>query len=120
VLPAAARMRRSEEFTTTVSRGVRAGGPLLVTHLRRGPGHGVRVGFVVGRGVGPAIVRNRVRRRLRHLVSARLGTLPAGAAVVVRAHPGAAVLTSAELASDVDTAFARALGRQIPSNQVRA
>jgi ribonuclease P protein component len=61
MLPAAARMRRSAEFTLAVRRGIRAGKPLLAGHLLIGPsGDPARVGFIVSRVVGPAVVRNRV------------------------------------------------------------
>ena len=39
-------------------------------------------GFVVSKAIGGAVVRNRVKRRLRHLMSARIGSLPAGSRVV--------------------------------------
>jgi ribonuclease P protein component len=66
-----------------------------------------RVGFVVSKAVGNAVVRHRVARRLRHLVGARLGTLLPGAALVVRALPPAADATSAELGQDLDAAIRR-------------
>jgi ribonuclease P protein component len=62
----------------------------------------VTAGFVVSRAVGGSVVRHRVQRRLRHLVAARLGDLPAGTRLVVRANPGAASATSLELAADLD------------------
>jgi ribonuclease P protein component len=71
------------------------------------------VGFVVSKAVGNAVVRNRVKRQLRHLTRERLGTLPAGSLVVVRANPAAAVADS--LATDLDSALAtllRQVGRQ--------
>lgn len=49
-----------------------------------------RVGFVVSKAVGNAVTRNRVKRRLRHLVAAALPTLPGGVELVVRALPPAA------------------------------
>lgn len=52
----------------------------------------VQVGFVVSKAVGNAVVRNRVKRRLRHLVAAALTSapdVPAGTAIVIRALPGA-------------------------------
>lgn len=112
MLPAVARLRRREEFTTALRAGRRRTGgrpaPLLVVHLApaEGPVRGpARAGFVVSRAVGPAVVRNRVRRRLRHLVLARLGELPAGSRLVVRALPPAAHASYAELATALDHAL---------------
>lgn len=72
--------------------------------------HPARVGFIVPRAVGNAVVRNRVKRRLRHLVRHRLGSLPCGTLVVVRALPRAAGASYADLAADFDAASARVLG----------
>jgi len=112
-------MRRSAEFTGTVRSGRAAAAGSLVVHLDQSPaagkldpaaGRSPRVGFVVGRAVGDAVDRNRVRRRLRHLVRDRLDRLPAGARLVVRARPQAAELTSAQLAEQLDRALARVTG----------
>src|SRR5262245_32240647 len=70
-----------------------------------------RAGFVVSRAVGGAVARNRVRRRLRHLMRDRLVSLPAGTDVVVRALPGAATRSSAALGVDLDRALVAALDR---------
>jgi ribonuclease P protein component len=67
----------------------------------------VRIGFVVSRAVGGAVVRNRVKRRLRHAARAHLALLDAnlgqhgGYDIVVRALPAAADASFAELASDL-------------------
>ena len=66
-----------------------------------------RVGLVVGRAVGGSVVRHRVSRRLRALMAARLATLPAGSATVIRALPGAGTLDSARLGRDLDDALSR-------------
>ncbi|MDQ1688911.1 MAG: ribonuclease protein component [Frankiaceae bacterium] len=55
------------------------------------------------------MVRNRVKRRLRHLMAARTDQLPVGANLVVRAQSAASTATSAELAGDLDRALARVL-----------
>jgi ribonuclease P protein component len=68
------------------------------------------VGLVVGRAVGNAVARNQVKRRLRHLVRERLGSLPGGAVLVVRALPPAATASSAAMARDVDAGLTRLLG----------
>jgi ribonuclease P protein component len=64
-----------------------------------------RVGFVVSKAVGNAVVRNRTKRRLRASIATRLTGIPAGLDVVVRANPAAADATWDEL--DL------ALGRQL-------
>lgn len=88
-------MVASTEFATTVRRGRRTGRPSLVVHSdlathEHGVGPDVRVGFVVSKAVGGAVVRKRVQRRLRHLVAARVALAPAGLRVVIRALPAAA------------------------------
>ena len=61
-----------------------------------------RVGFVVSKAVGPAVTRNRVSRRLRHLARERTGLLPPHGMLVVRALPAAADATSEQLAHELD------------------
>jgi ribonuclease P protein component len=132
VLAAAQRLRRSGEFAAAVRAGRRAGRGAVVVHLDlpvtpsvptvaelswpeparpAGAEHEIapaRAGFVVSKAVGPAVVRNTVRRRLRHLVRERLTALPTGATLVVRALPGAGDLPYARLAADLDGAIAAA------------
>jgi len=67
-----------------------------------------QIGFVVGRRVGGAVVRNRVRRRLRHLVAARVGQLGQGKVVVVRATSTAGC--SPALGDDLAVAWQAAVG----------
>lgn len=62
------------------------------------------------KAVGPAVVRNRVRRQLRHLLAPRLPALQAGSALVVRVVPGqgsAERLRSEQLGGWLDEALAR-------------
>ncbi len=110
VLPVASRLRRRTDFAEAVRRGRRATRSRLVVHLlATGGDHApARTGFVVSRAVGSAVVRNRVRRQLRHLMASRLATLPAGSRVVVRALPRAAGASSADLSRDLDAALSAA------------
>jgi ribonuclease P protein component len=107
VLAAANRLCHRNEFALAVRRGRRAGRGCLILHLHVDDSRPdqPRVGFVVARSVGPAVVRNRVRRRLRHLMRERLNAVPAGSMLVVRAAPGAAAASSAGLAGDLDQAL---------------
>lgn len=123
MLPAAARLTRSQDFGLVVRRGRRAGRPRLVVHALV-PSSGQqtstessarptldmsKVGFVVSKAVGNSVVRHRVSRKLRHVVRDRLALLPAGASLVVRALPASAEASSAELAADFDAALRRLL-----------
>lgn len=64
----------------------------------------------MSKAVGGAVVRNKVKRRLRHLMRERVDLLPPGSLVVVRALPGAGDADHAQLAQDLDAALRRLLG----------
>ena len=131
VLPRSLRMRSSKEFRRTTRRGVRVSRPTLVVHAVHLNGHlnghldghadeGPRVGFVVSGAVGNAVVRNRVKRRLRHLAAAHVADSSAGIGpekagegkigIVVRALPRAAT-DPAELPTDFGSAWHEAMSR---------
>jgi ribonuclease P protein component len=115
-------MRRSAEFEQAVRRGVRSGTTSLVVHLTRDPDatSGAHVGFVVARSVGNAVARNRVKRRLRAVVSHRIDQLPEDGRLVVRALPGSAEVDSAVLTRDFERALAGARRRLEGRSAARA
>ncbi|MBR8741380.1 ribonuclease P protein component [Nocardiopsis sp. MG754419] len=109
------RMRHSSEFGSVMRSGRRASRDALgVVYLAPKPAATTdtaeppRVGFVVSKAVGGAVVRKRVQRRLRHVMRARLGVLPNGSLLVVRAKPLAAQLRQGDLAVQLDSAIAAA------------
>jgi ribonuclease P protein component len=103
------RLRSGEDFSLVVRRGRKAVGPTVVIHLLDDPQvHSVpRVGFVVSKAIGSAAERNRVKRRLRHLMRGRMAALSPGARLVVRALPESAHQPSRTLAVDLDRALAQ-------------
>lgn len=113
MLPAHHRLVDSDAFRVTVRSGHRSGSRTLVVHLDRGDSDApVRAGFVVSRAVGNAVVRNRVKRRLRHLTREHLPSLQelSGSAVlVVRALPASATASYAELGADLDRCLSRVM-----------
>jgi ribonuclease P protein component len=118
VLPQQTRMRSPEEFRRTLRSGRRAGGAVVAGALLLTAGAvptdaGPKVGFVVSRAVGSAVVRNRVKRRLRELMRRRIAWLPGGCLLVLRAHPAAAGARQADLAADLDLVLGRLLRRQV-------
>ena len=76
-----------------------------------------KVGLVVSRAVGSAVVRNRVKRRLRELMRRRLASLPGGCLLVLRASPASAGVSQADLAADLDLVLERLLRRQVGARQ---
>lgn len=110
MLDSAHRLHRSSDFRDTTRGSRRAATRTLVAHGRLDEGDApARIGFVVSKAVGNAVVRNRVKRRLRHLVAQRLTVLPASSTWVVRALPAAADATTGALGADLDRAVRRLL-----------
>jgi ribonuclease P protein component len=97
-LAADQRLKLSREFDRVRSEGHTMRGSLLMLGvLQLGSDAGLRVGFVTSRRVGGAVVRNRVRRRLREIVRRHQDTLVNGLWLVVVARPASARATSAWL-----------------------
>jgi ribonuclease P protein component len=113
VLTRTNRLTSAESFARVGRRGRRAGTGTLVLHLvvpaagDAGTLTPCRVGFVVSKAVGPAVARNLVRRRLRHLARERLSSLPGSAVLVVRALPLSRAASYSALGADFDSALAR-------------
>ncbi len=113
MLPAPHRLTHGGDIRRVVRTGRRSGGDLLVVHVvRQDRPDPARIGFVVGRVVGNAVVRHRVQRRLRHLCRERLADLPVGSEVVVRALPPAAGASYPELGEQLDRCLQRSLGHR--------
>ncbi|KNC19453.1 hypothetical protein AC792_06290 [Arthrobacter sp. RIT-PI-e] len=91
MLPMIHRVRTAGDFARTVRSGARSGRRNVVLYaFRTSASDPSRVGFIVGKGVGNAVVRNLVKRRLRHASAEWVAVHPSGFDVVVRALPAAA------------------------------
>lgn len=114
MLPARHRLRHSADFTSAVRSpgGQRSGGRLIVVHANQTDtraGLPPRVGFVVSKAVGGAVVRNRTKRVLRHLMADRVPGIPAGTDLVLRANPASAAASAPQLAAELDRLLPKAL-----------
>ena len=106
MLPQRLRLRKRAEFVAVLRRGRKVIRPTLVLYALSS--EQARFGVVVGKRVGPAVTRNRVKRRLRHGASDLLVGSPA-LDVVVRALPAAGE-PGAALLGDLRSAWQDAAG----------
>ena len=100
------RLLRHADFERVYKQGQRHfAAHMTVFYLRRAQGDAARVGFTVGRVLGGAVDRNRMKRRLREAVRRNL---PRGVPVDVVINPKKSLLTAdfAQLLDEVSRAFA--------------
>lgn len=116
MLPAPNRLRERSDFASAIKApgATRAGSRILVVHANVTDSRAElppRVGFVVSKAVGNAVVRNRTKRRLRAAMATQLAGIPAGVDVVVRAQPTASGATFAELSEALIPLLQKVIGR---------
>lgn len=100
------RVRDRGSFEELRRNGRRArSGPVSVTWLPEAPGSPPRLACSISRKVGSAVVRNRLRRRLRAIIAEATPDIPPGT-YLLSAAPGAAGLTYGDLRRTVLTAIA--------------
>jgi ribonuclease P protein component len=108
------RLHRSAEFLRLQRSGVRFQSPHFVLYagnLDHEPERS-RLGVTVSRRIGNAVVRNRVKRRVREIFRKTIRDgLPAGTSIVVIARGGAGALESAALGDELAMAARNLNGR---------
>ncbi len=95
--PRAARLLKHSDFDRVYKQGRRHFSPhMTVFYLRQEdalPERNARVGFTVGRVLGGAVERNRIKRRLREAVRLRRSVLQGACSVDLVINPKKSVLT---------------------------
>jgi ribonuclease P protein component len=102
------RLSRSRDFDAVYRHGRSVSTRFLVLYWfprASGADAGARLGLAVPRAVGPAVVRNKMKRRLREAFRARLAELPQDQDYVLVVRPG--------LAEAVDTRGFDWLGERV-------
>lgn len=103
-------MIRGEDFRGAVRRGRRTvTSHAVVYRLPRTDLLGPRVGVVVSKQVGGAVVRNRIRRRIQAVCAEKLGELRDYDLIVVRALPGAHQVPWDTLRTEIGDGLRRAV-----------
>ena len=103
------RLRQTQDFDRARGNGRSWANPILVCYVfARGDTGPTRIGITVGRRTGNAVVRNRVRRRIRELVRGQHPALAPGSDVILIARPPSAQATFNELQHSVASLLQRA------------
>jgi ribonuclease P protein component len=105
--PKGSRLLKHADFQAVYQQGRKYfSGNVAVFYRDRGDQAGPRVGFTVGKALGGAVERNRIRRRLRAAVQRRLGRLARPVDVVL--HPRKSVLEMefSRLDAEIEDLFA--------------
>ena len=100
-------LRRQSEIAYVRRRGRRAGLATLSAFGLEADGARCRFGITVSKAAGGAVVRNRVRRRIRGALEALTPLRPEPVRILFVARPEAAAAPYARLAADVATALRR-------------
>jgi len=106
--PKRVRLLRPADFRRVYEGGTKVSTPYFAAFcLRRGGTEGPRVGFTAPRSLGKAVVRNRIKRRMREAVRRRLFRLEPEWDIVF--NPRRSVLTAPmeDLAREVERLFSR-------------
>jgi len=108
-LPKQSRIVRSAEFKKIYQSGVRVTSRYFAAFClpEEIPAVPTRCGFTLPKAVGPAVTRNRIRRRFREAVRAKLGRLPEGWLVIFNPRRAALDAPFEELAYEVGRIFDR-------------
>ena len=101
-------MKKNYEFRRLYAKGASAAAPYLVLYARKsGRGTANRLGITVSTKVGKAVVRNRVRRRIREIYRLHEHELCRGVQLVIVARSRAALADYRQL----ERSFVRACGK---------
>jgi len=92
-------LRRRGDFARVTRRGRRRAGTYLTCFVTDGYGR-TRVGITISGSVGGAVVRNRLRRRIKAILDRSL-PVPPWRDIVFIARPGAGELRSPALAAEL-------------------
>ncbi|HEU0242301.1 MAG TPA: ribonuclease P protein component [Candidatus Limnocylindrales bacterium] len=103
-------LSRPGDFARLAEGGIARSHPLLVGRFVRNDLDQVRFGLATGKRLGGAVVRNRIRRRIREVLRAMAPSFQPGWDVLIIARPG---IVEAD-----QEALVRALGRVLRSGGV--
>ena len=107
MLPLAFRLKRRSDFGRIYAKGRSYATDLIVVYVLPARDDATKIGFSVGKKLGGATARNRVRRLLREAARQFLPQLRAGYSVIVLARVRAGAANLSDLTASLGAAFSR-------------
>ena len=105
----AARLRRSRDIAAVRAEGRSIRRASFSARVRRSGTPGTRLAFAAPRSIGPAVTRNRARRRVREAFRRELSTAPSsGVDMLITVRPEAVSQAFAALVADAASALREA------------
>lgn len=101
-------LRSGAEFQRVWENGKAWSNSLFVLRATANQGSNSRFGFVVGKKVGNAVERNRIKRRMREVVRSRCERIMQSWDIILIARRGVEEADFATIESAIDTLFKRA------------
>jgi ribonuclease P protein component len=105
MLPVQLRLKRRSEFGRVYARGRSCATDLIVVYVLPARTGGTRIGFSVGKKLGGAVARNRVRRVLQEAVAPFTANMKAGYSMIVVARVRAGQASFVAISAALDAAF---------------
>lgn len=112
--PKAERLRSDREYREVVTKGDRVRTEHFTVYRDAGAA-GRKVGISVGKRVGPAVARNRLKRVVRELVRLEKAAFPEGSRTAIVARKAPPVVTLAAVKEELLPAIARRFGPKKPA-----
>lgn len=102
------RINQGRDFRNIYKNGKRIPGRYILVFFRPGEEETSRIGFVVSKKVGNAVIRNRAKRRLRSLLHDIMPGINRPYDIVINARPSIKASSTEELQQDIMQALKRA------------
>ncbi len=99
------KLKKSREFSYVYRNGEKWVGRYVVILYVKNPLPGSRIGIVVSKKVGTAVVRNKIKRRLKEIIRLNQDRIPEGLDIVIVAKSKAKVVSFWDLMDDLLKGF---------------
>lgn len=103
--PRQLRLREDRLIRRTVYRGRKKESAFFVCYCLRLPEGPSRVCLRIGKRVGNAVARNRLKRRLREFLRTHKELWPENSAIVIKARPGSPELSFQQIGAEITALF---------------